>query len=97
MTGPSVRTPPTCQFETDCRLPFTFRYYKQLVTMRFDKEDSVWVIDPGFWAMCSITSCSKWRFLAEVRDPDEVPEDFTCSSSINKDTQYNSCRAREQE
>ena len=63
-------------------------------TLRFDPEDTAWVINPGFWAMCSIRSCSKWRFLAEVRHPDEVRRGFTCSN--NNDVKYNSCEKPEQ-
>ena len=51
-------------------------------------------VGPGFWAMCTIPSCSKWHFLAEVRHPDEVRRGFTCSN--NNDDKYNSCEKPEQ-
>ena len=49
----------------------------------------------GTWAMCSITSCSKWRYLAEVLDPSEVVEEFTCRDC--PDPRYDRCEAPEQE
>ena len=49
----------------------------------------------GTWAMCSITSCSKWRYLKDVKDPSEVPELFTCRDC--PEPRYGSCEAPEEE
>ena len=46
------------------------------------------------WALCSIKTCGKWRLLAEVRDPAEVKEMFTCRDC--PDQRFASCEAPEQ-
>ena len=49
----------------------------------------------GTWAMCSITSCSKWRYLKNVKDPSEVAELFTCRDC--PEARYGRCEAPEEE
>ena len=46
------------------------------------------------WALCSIKTCGKWRHLAEVLDPAEVEEFFTCRDC--PDQRFNTCEAPQQ-
>ncbi|CAN7999839.1 unnamed protein product [Ixodes pacificus] len=49
----------------------------------------------GTWVQCCEAKCNKWRYLQNVADPNEVPDEWYCF--MNKDTQYNSCAAAEQD
>ncbi|KAM7284235.1 uncharacterized protein ISCGN_001332 [Ixodes scapularis] len=49
----------------------------------------------GTWVQCCEAKCNKWRYLHNVLDPNEVPDEWYCF--MNKDTQYNSCAAAEQD
>ncbi|KAG0423132.1 hypothetical protein HPB47_001069 [Ixodes persulcatus] len=49
----------------------------------------------GTWVQCCKPKCNKWRCLQNVADPNEVPDEWYCF--MNKDTQYNSCAAAEQD
>ncbi|CAN8023952.1 unnamed protein product [Ixodes persulcatus] len=49
----------------------------------------------GTWVQCCEAKCNKWRYLQNVPDPNEVPKEWYCF--MNKDTQYNSCAAAEQD
>ena len=46
------------------------------------------------WAQCSIATCSKWRYLAGVKDPAKVKMRFTCRDC--PDPRYDSCEAVQQ-
>ncbi|KAK8780429.1 hypothetical protein V5799_018228 [Amblyomma americanum] len=47
----------------------------------------------GTWVQCDHPGCNKWRYLADVIDPSELPEKWYCS--MNKDPKHNSCEAEE--
>ncbi|XP_061163162.1 uncharacterized protein LOC133172317 [Saccostrea echinata] len=53
------------------------------------------VLQYGTWVQCCNKSCKKWRYLSDVKDPSELPEDWFCS--MNKDEDYNKCDKAEQE
>ncbi|KAL3185965.1 hypothetical protein MRX96_028831 [Rhipicephalus microplus] len=47
----------------------------------------------GVWVQCDNSDCEKWRYLADVIDPSELPEKWYCS--MNSDLNHNSCDAEE--
>nr|CAD7408688.1 unnamed protein product [Timema poppensis] len=47
----------------------------------------------GLWVQCCHAKCSKWRYLADTKDPVEVPELWYCH--MNPDRKFNSCEASE--
>ncbi|XP_062610548.1 uncharacterized protein LOC134272319 [Saccostrea cucullata] len=53
------------------------------------------ILQYGTWVQCCNKSCKKWRYLSDVKDPSELPEDWFCS--MNKDEDYNTCDVAEQE
>lgn len=49
----------------------------------------------GTWVQCDHPSCGKWRYLADIIDPTELPEKWYCS--MNQDPDHNSCEAAEED
>ncbi|CAN7986114.1 unnamed protein product [Ixodes hexagonus] len=49
----------------------------------------------GTWVQCCEANCGKWRYLQDMPDPNDVPDKWYCF--MNKDPQYNSCEAAEQD
>ncbi|XP_075745407.1 uncharacterized protein LOC119161779 [Rhipicephalus microplus] len=47
----------------------------------------------GVWVQCDNLDCEKWRYLADVIDPSELPEKWYCF--MNSDLNHNSCDAEE--
>ncbi|XP_075541301.1 uncharacterized protein LOC142575655 isoform X2 [Dermacentor variabilis] len=47
----------------------------------------------GTWVQCDNPECSKWRYLADVIDPSELPQKWFCS--MNSDPKHNTCEAEE--
>lgn len=47
----------------------------------------------GTWVQCDQPDCNKWRYLADVIDPSELPNKWYCS--MNTDPKRNSCNAEE--
>ncbi|KAH6934433.1 hypothetical protein HPB50_024222 [Hyalomma asiaticum] len=50
--------------------------------------------DEGTWVQCDQPDCNKWRYLADVIDPSELPDKWYCS--MNSDPKRNSCNAEEE-
>jgi hypothetical protein len=45
------------------------------------KERLLWLQkrrDVGLWVQCSRPQCNKWRFLHDIRDPVEIPQEWFC-------------------
>ncbi|XP_059094118.1 zinc finger CW-type PWWP domain protein 1-like [Tigriopus californicus] len=49
----------------------------------------------GTWVECCNTTCQKWRFLPNVKDPALIPEVWTCD--MNPDDHHNKCNIPEEE
>ncbi|XP_054919538.1 uncharacterized protein [Dermacentor andersoni] len=47
----------------------------------------------GTWVQCDNPECNKWRYLADVIDPSELPQKWFCS--MNSDPKHNTCEAEE--
>ncbi|XP_065304664.1 uncharacterized protein [Dermacentor albipictus] len=47
----------------------------------------------GTWVQCDNPECNKWRYLANVIDPSELPQKWFCS--MNSDPKHNTCEAEE--
>ncbi|CAG2055195.1 unnamed protein product, partial [Timema podura] len=60
------------------------------------RERLIWLQERrnvGLWVQCCHAKCSKWRYLADTKDPVEVPELWYCH--MNRDRKFNSCEASE--
>nr|CAD7444053.1 unnamed protein product [Timema bartmani] len=60
------------------------------------RERLIWLQERrnvGLWVQCCHAKCSKWRYLADTKDPVEVPELWYCH--MNPDRKFNSCEASE--
>ncbi|KAL1417650.1 hypothetical protein MTO96_026697 [Rhipicephalus appendiculatus] len=64
----------------------SIREMKELFEARINTVEGVWV-------QCDNPDCNKWRYLADVIDPSELPEKWYCS--MNSDLNHNSCEAEE--
>jgi len=60
---------------------------KRLLELQSSRTEAVWV-------ECSLSNCQKWRYLSNVNDPAELPNNWTCS--MNQDDRFNSCKSPEQ-
>ncbi|XP_039286260.1 uncharacterized protein LOC111048895 isoform X2 [Nilaparvata lugens] len=48
----------------------------------------------GLWVQCTNRGCGKYRYCRELKDPQDVPEIWTCS--MNTDKAFNDCSIEEQ-
>ncbi|KAH9490079.1 hypothetical protein Btru_035171 [Bulinus truncatus] len=49
--------------------------------------------EKGTWVQCSNSICNKWRYLKDIEDPQQVPENWECR--MNSDVDHNSCELPE--
>lgn len=42
----------------------------------------------GLWVQCSRPICKKWRFLQDIRDPVDVPQEWFCHMNSGNFVQY---------
>jgi hypothetical protein len=55
------------------------------------KERLLWLQkrrDVGLWVQCSRSECKKWRYLHDIRDPVEIPQEWFCKMNSGNFVQY---------
>jgi hypothetical protein len=55
------------------------------------KERLLWLQkqrDVGLWVQCSRPTCNKWRFLHDIHDPVDVPQEWFCHMNSGNFAQY---------
>jgi hypothetical protein len=55
------------------------------------KERLLWLQerrDVGLWVQCCRPTCNKWRYLHDIRDPADVPQEWFCHMNSGNFVQY---------
>ena len=55
------------------------------------KERLLWLQkrrDVGLWVQCCRPTCNKWRYLRDIRDPVEIPQEWFCHMNSGNFVQY---------
>lgn len=55
------------------------------------KERLLWLQkrrDVGLWVQCCRPTCNKWRYLHDIRDPIDVPQEWFCHMNSGNFVQY---------
>ncbi|XP_037566691.2 zinc finger CW-type PWWP domain protein 1-like [Dermacentor silvarum] len=74
------------QDTSECLDPDSSQEMQELLETRINTVE-------GTWVQCDNLECNKWRYLANVIDPSELPEKWFCS--MNSDPKHNTCEAEE--